>query len=128
MKRVILLLGLGGVLAIAAINFLGWSELRLQCRADVATNDGSADKISTEDVFLLVKYPSRLAFWNSFGQVTIEVKGIQFSEKVSTSTGSEKLFFHKGSSGHFEGVLSLLSNASSIWDGQYFYNMKCKPR
>jgi hypothetical protein len=128
MKSIILLLGLGGVLAIAAINFLGWSELRLACNADVFTNDASAEKISTEDVFLMVKYPSRLAFWKPMGQVTIEVRGIQFAGEVFRSTESEKLFFNKGSSSPFEGSLSLLSNASSIWDGRYFYKMKCKPR
>ena len=128
MKSIILLLVLAGVAAVIAINLWGWSELRLECKADVFTNDGSADKVSTEDVYLLVRYPTRFVFWRPHGSVAIELKKMQFSGSVFGSDDVEKLFFNKDSAGGFDGSLSLMSNAASIWDSQYFYDMKCKPR
>lgn len=128
MKSIILLFVLAGVAAVTAINAWGWSELRLQCKADVYTNDGSADKLSTEDVYLLVKYPTRIVFWRPHGSVAIELKKTQFSGSAFGSDDLEKLFFNKNSAGGFDGSLSLLSNVATIWDSQYFYDMKCKPR
>jgi hypothetical protein len=130
MKRVIIpMIAIGVALSFMAINVLGWIELRLKCSAEVSNKDG--EHISSEDVFLIVRYPHRFNFLKSEGTASIEVKGQQFSGSVRRSDrvqDRDMLFFDPQDSQGFDGSVSLISYSASIWDWQHFYDMKCDVR
>lgn len=124
-----ILLVIGVALSLTAINFFGWVELRLSCSAEVSDKDGQ--HISSEEVFLIVRYPHRYNFLQSEGTVNIEVKGQQFLGSVRRSDryqDRDMLFFDPQYSQGFDGSVSLISYAASIWDWQHFYDMKCDVR
>ena len=124
-----ILLVIGTALSLTAISFFGWVELRLSCSAEVSDKDGQ--HISSEEVFLIVIYPHRYNFLRSEGTVNIEVKGQQFLGSVRRSDrvqDRDMLFFDPQYSQGFDGSVSLISYAASIWDWQHFYDMKCDVR
>jgi hypothetical protein len=124
-----ILLVIGTALSLTAISFFGWVELRLSCSAEVSDKDGQ--HISSEEVFLIVRYPHRYNFLRSEGTVNIEVKGQQFLGSVRRSDrvqDRDMLFFDPQYSQGFDGSVSLISYAASIWDWQHFYDMKCDVR
>jgi hypothetical protein len=130
MKRVIIpMIATGVILAFMAMNVLGWDELRLKCSAEKSNKDG--EHISTEDVFLIVRYPHRFNFLKSEGTVSIEVNGQQFSgiaRKSDRVEDRDMLFFDPQDSQGLDGSVSLISYSASIWDWQHFYDMKCDIR
>jgi hypothetical protein len=115
------------ILVFWAIQTWGWTDLRLVCNAEVSTRpDGTP--VGTQEVFLNIKHPKKLVFWNPLGEFQLELKNAwQTTGIARKDDASMKIFLEEQRVSGFEGSLSLLSYSGLVADYREYYELKCRP-
>ena len=127
MKRAALFVILATILVFAALRTFGWNEVRLVCDAEVSTRpDGNP--VGTQRVFLSIRYPDDMVFWNPPGEFQLELKNEwQTTGVAQKSRDSMKIFLQEKRESGFEGSLSLISLNGLVADYREYYALTCKP-
>ncbi len=84
--------------------------------------------LGTQEVFLNIKYPKRLVFWNPLGEFQLELRNAwQTTGIARKDAASMKIFLEKQRVSGFEGSLSLLSYSGMVADNREYFEVKCRP-
>ncbi len=127
MKRLAIFFIASIILVFWAIHTWGWTDLRLLCNAEVSTRP-EGTPVGTQEVFLNIKYPKEIMFWNPLGEFQLELKNAwQTTGLARKDAASMKIFLEEQRVTGFEGSLSLLSYSGMVADNREYFEVKCRP-